>query len=444
MHFCESYEKNGVVPPSGIVLLSQKQIPVCETNPDDPISPINSQYHAFTRAEIDILPFKNKLLSLSPTMWDDENQEGNVKLHRPAHDAWGIKKIVFTFCDDYLMKVLDLPWSQTQEWKELLQPIYDAIGVSEDRIVRCLLASMPPGVSIPVHHDTGYWVKHTHRCHMAVITNKDVDFFIGPTTEQMQKYLFEEGKIVELNNRAKHAVNNRSDCHRVHLIFDYVDEHRIHNRYKLSPGEVVSQTRRTIDLSHEIGQRRSPTFLIIGAQKCGTTSMFELICQHPLVVRGVRRETHYFDWRYNKNIDENDAKGHYSTYLNCFPNDILFNHPSLVTGESTPSYLLHSDIVIPRIKLICPWIKLIIMLRNPVDRAFSQYQMCIDKNGTPEQLKIRGQSSYFLSTSFEEVIKSEINYLNKCGITPESSYSDFQQHVLSKCPMGHGGHSIIA
>lgn len=38
-------------------------------------------------------------------------------------------------------------------------------------MVRCLLASMPPECVIPVHHDTGHWVQHTHRVHVAVVTD---------------------------------------------------------------------------------------------------------------------------------------------------------------------------------------------------------------------------------------------------------------------------------
>lgn len=50
----------------------------------------------------------------------------------------------------------------------------------------------------------------------------------------------------------------------------------------------------------------------------------------------------------------------------------------------------HSDIVIPRMQRICPWAKLIVMLRNPTDRAFSQYQMCVDQSGE------RKRSSFFV------------------------------------------------
>ena len=129
----------GVIPPDGSISLMDKRVPACETE-----QPYKSDY-AFTRAVLDVSGFKKKLQNLPSEMWEDEHQQGNVKLHRP----------VFTFCDDFLLKVFDLPWSQEEEWRQHLLPIYAALGVPESRVVRCLLASMPPGMKIPVHHDTG-------------------------------------------------------------------------------------------------------------------------------------------------------------------------------------------------------------------------------------------------------------------------------------------------
>ena len=93
------------------------------------------------------------------------------------------------------------------------------------QVVRCLLASMPPGVAIPPHHDTGYWVSYTHRIHLAVVTSpQHIAFRVGPTVERMERYDMAEGCLVELNNQAKHTVDNCWDRHRVHLIFDYVED----------------------------------------------------------------------------------------------------------------------------------------------------------------------------------------------------------------------------
>ena len=167
-----------IVPRDGEVSLADKQCPIHELQDSWFTDELDLVY---TRGKVDITALKEKILSLPAEMWDDENQEGNVKLKRPSHDAWGIKKIVFTFCDDYIMKVLDLPWSRNEEWKNLLSPIYSAIGVDENRIIRSLLASMPPGMTIPVHHDTGYWVKHAHRIHVKcliqLLTNNTFIFY---------------------------------------------------------------------------------------------------------------------------------------------------------------------------------------------------------------------------------------------------------------------------
>lgn len=93
-------------------------------------------------------------------------------------------------------------------------------------------------------------------------------------------------------------------------------------------------------------------------------------------------------------------------------------------------------------KMICPWTKVVIMLRNPVDRAFSQYQMCIDPSGTPEQLRVRGESSY-RDRTFEEIVESEIRELQDCGVTPDCSYDHFRDSFLATRTMAHGGHSIV-
>ena len=164
----------------------------------------------------------------------------------------------------------------------------------------------------------------------------------------------------------------------IYSIYSSVPNHRVyylilHFSYLLQPGEKLNQTRRSIDLARDAGSRSTPSFIIIGAQKSGTTSLYELICQHPLVIRGVRRETHCFDWRWDDNLKTiEEQKNHYMKFFN---RDALVKYPSLLTGESTPSYLFHSDIVIPRFLEIAPLAKVLVMLRNPVDRAYSQYQV---------------------------------------------------------------------
>ena len=63
--------------------------------------------------------------------------------------------------------------------------------------------------------------------------------------------------------------------------------------------------------------------------------------------------------------------------------------------------------------------------------------------GTPEQLKVRGESAY-TGKSFETVIREEIKFLQECGISPTVSDDTWREKVLQHMPMTHGGHSIVA
>ena len=108
--------------------------------------------------------------------------------------------------------------------------------------------------------------------------------------------------------------------------------------------------------------RPLPHFLIIGAQKSGTTSLFHYITQHPEVFENKSKEIHYFDKHYPLGTD---------WYRSHFP--LLGNFLSgRRLGEATPYYLCHPHAA-ERIHQLLPQVKLIVVLRNPTDRAISHY-----------------------------------------------------------------------
>ena len=76
----------------------------------------------------------------------------------------------------------------------------------------------------------------------------------------------------------------------------------------------------------------------------------------------------------------------------------------MLSGESTPSYLLHGPLVIPRLRAVLPHLTdgFLVMIREPVARAYSQYQMAVDDKGTEAQLAVRGRSAW-VGMSFAEV-----------------------------------------
>src|SRR5437016_5579333 len=102
-----------------------------------------------------------------------------------------------------------------------------------------------------------------------------------------------------------------------------------------------------------------PHFIIIGAQRCGTTSLFEYLARHPSFSLPSQKELHFFDYQYHNGAD---------WYRKQFP--LLLG--GVITGEASPYYLLHPHVP-RRIRDWNPDVKLIVLLRNPVDRAYSHY-----------------------------------------------------------------------
>lgn len=422
-----------------------------------------------------------KQTSFSTTnLWNEQNaSQNNVKITRPSHDAWGIKKIILIFCDDFLHTIYTLPYYQHsnkvgKEMHAAVQPILDTLGIQQSQLVRCLMAGLPPGVTIPVHHDTGEWVKYTHRVHVPIVVPDPakVLFRCGLTEETMERIDCTPGHVFEMNNQAKHAVSNVGDQFRVHLILDYVDlsflEMRASQncptkRVNLAPGEILTQTRRSIDRALDAGGKTNPqpSYLILGAQKAGTTSLYEYINQHPWVVKAKRRETHCFDWRWDSNLKSTEARRKHC--LDFYHAETMKAYPSLITGDSTPSYLLDYYRVIPRVKeCFNHEPQLIIMTRDPIKRAVSHYIMVTSNDGTLEQKAVRGME--WRDKSLEEVFEQDVRNMKEDGLLPywdlESKTVDrelfdgfvnsreedeaWERYVTTRIPLSTGSYSPLA
>ena len=112
-----------------------------------------------------------------------------------------------------------------------------------------------------------------------------------------------------------------------------------------------------------------PDFLIIGTGRGGTTSLYHYLLAHPHIAPATEKEVRFFDKYFHHGI---------SWYRAQFPSLILADmgetRPSqrVLTGDATPYYLFHPHAP-ARAALVVPKTKLIVLLRNPVDRAYSQY-----------------------------------------------------------------------
>ena len=102
-------------------------------------------------------------------------------------------------------------------------------------------------------------------------------------------------------------------------------------------------------------------FIGIGAARCGTSWISNCLEEHPDIHIPSVKEIHYFD-------DDNQLKKGLNYYLDFFKN----NPGKKCQGEFTPRYMLYRS-SLEEIARIFPEIKILISLRNPVDRAYSQY-----------------------------------------------------------------------
>ena len=162
--------------------------------------------------------------------------------------------------------------------------------------------------------------------------------------------------------------------------------------------------------------RQLPDFIIIGAGRAGTTALYSYLIQHPLIVAASTdnnesvADLHFFEYIISNNIQ---------WYKSHFP--ILFSKSknqknSFITGEYTSTYMYHPDVP-KRIFNLLPKIKLIVILRNPIDKAYSTYQ---------QQFRF---GEY--TTSFEDAINAEFRRIDLNKDFPElnSNNYDFENFV---------------
>ncbi|PSP35493.1 MAG: sulfotransferase [Cyanobacteria bacterium QS_8_48_54] len=129
-------------------------------------------------------------------------------------------------------------------------------------------------------------------------------------------------------------------------------------------------------------RRALPDFIIIGAQKSGTSSLHYYLTQHPQILPAYKKEIHFFDGGLTPGVD-NFEKGQ-AWYRAHFPlKKNISDHQK--TFEASPLYIFH-PIAPKRIFDLVPKVKIIAVLRNPTERAISHY--FIQQRGNTEPLSI--------------------------------------------------------
>ena len=152
-----------------------------------------------------------------------------------------------------------------------------------------------------------------------------------------------------------------------------------------------------------------PNFLILGSAKCATTSLHFYLNQHPDIFMTAKKECHYFC---NQDIAAGLYKAQYRPVPSLEDYQALFKGSADVNvrGESSPMYLFYEQTA-ERIYQVCPHIKMVAVLRNPADRAYSAYLHAV-RDGLEE-------------LSFEQAIAAEPERMASGKFSATHAYHEF-------------------
>lgn len=172
--------------------------------------------------------------------------------------------------------------------------------------------------------------------------------------------------------------------------------------------QLVRPARRYWDVSYRhltAGRRVLPDFIIVGVMKGGTSSLYTYLLQHPQVLPAFQKEVHFFDLNYQRGI--NWYRAHFATHRE---RSRQRHSKRFVTGEASPYYCFHPH-AIRRIAEVVPAAKLILLLRNPVERARSHYHHQVRQGRETLSLELAlAQESVRLKGEIDRMLEDESYY----------------------------------
>ena len=150
------------------------------------------------------------------------------------------------------------------------------------------------------------------------------------------------------------------------------------------------------DLNWQQKQKSGPDFIIAGASKSGTSSIYHYLDRHPQVLLSHKKEIDFYWKNFERGID---------WYLAHFPS--ITDRADFLTGEATPNYLRFPHVA-RRIKQTFPQTKIILLLRNPADRAISWHYHKFNTGLTNKDLttEIASEMERLSAISEEEITKT--------------------------------------
>jgi hypothetical protein len=155
-------------------------------------------------------------------------------------------------------------------------------------------------------------------------------------------------------------------------------------------------------------QLRAPYFILPGAKKSGTTSLATYLTQHPLIENARVKELQFFlDKNFkadyvtpNGKTRVDEARKH--LYDIDYHSMALKSEKNFISFDGTPEYLFRTNDIPERILCVTPWIKVVIILRHPIERAYSNWAYAMRLMN--------------ISMTFEKYLQHDLNLLKRNGV----------------------------
>ena len=165
--------------------------------------------------QTDIGKLKEFVDNLSKEQWDEWNlRQKNFIVHKDTKSypvIWSDNNIVNNCLNIY----------RKPDKLDILNCELDYLCKKyKGRVVKCVFANLPAHSEIIKHWDSGSSLICSHRLHLPIKTNSEVDFYI-----EDKSYSLKEGVWYEINNQKNHSVINKSSMDRVHLMVDILPNH---------------------------------------------------------------------------------------------------------------------------------------------------------------------------------------------------------------------------
>lgn len=259
--------------------------------------------------------------------------------------------------------------------------------------------------------------------------------------------------IVALESPAKNPAVVHEKTHRLHNIeidsrpiLDYLQRELETTQSPL--GNTTGYQQQHCDLQNRpwcpsgrnTWQRRAPHFMILGVKKAGSSSLYFALTQHPKIVSAQRKELLFFSQKRfqfdkylsvtSKNRDPSDKHLINTTHMvnvQTIRDDLtkkfrlgdLLKDPEAISFDATPQYIFNFPTAPRPILCACPWVKLIVILRDPVDRLWSHFNFI--KGLQLKYNKETNAKQPMMKMSFEDWVLKDLHRMKKRGLLAGSA-----------------------